>query len=144
MRVLQRPLHRGCGDILRHCAFDKTTGYKNEQAYRHTRSKIANMNTSDRGGLPASIFLNVGNLYIFTANIDVSDGLLNEKMGALRYVKHDEHANIVRLWLEFPTSAEGIIARAKIKQVMVANPIIQSQLVSMGLRTTTNTIYARH
>lgn len=37
---------------------------------------------------------------MITANIDVSDGLVNGNMGTLRYIEHDEHANLVRLWLE--------------------------------------------
>ncbi|KAL3194773.1 hypothetical protein MRX96_045940 [Rhipicephalus microplus] len=100
-------------DVFRHSACDKITGYKHEQAYRHMLSKMANKNTSERGEvLPASIFLSVGKLYMITANIDASDGVVNENMGTLRYIKHDEHANIMRLWLEFPTSAVGIVTRA--------------------------------
>ena len=44
--------------------------------------KVANMNASDMGSLPASIYLSIGKPYMITANIDVCDGLVNENMGA--------------------------------------------------------------
>ncbi|KAL3191544.1 hypothetical protein MRX96_059645 [Rhipicephalus microplus] len=98
------------GDVSRHYTCDKISDYKDEQAYRDTLSKMANMNTKDVGGLPAYICLSVGKPYIITASIDVSDDLVNGNMGTLRYITHYKHVNLVRLWLAFPASAVDIVA----------------------------------
>ncbi|KAL3225682.1 hypothetical protein MRX96_025717 [Rhipicephalus microplus] len=85
------------GDVLCHSACDKITGYKDEQAYIDTLSKMANVNTNDIGGCASLDFSERWQNNMIAANIDVSDGLIKDNMGTLRYIEHDEHANIVRL-----------------------------------------------
>ena len=116
---------------------------KNKQVHSDALTKVAKINASGMGGLPVSICLSIGKPYMITANINVSDGLVNENMGTLLYIKRDEHGNLVRLWVEFPTSTVGIVVPARTMHITTAHPYIEFQCLPVVMRTTTTTIYAR-
>ena len=91
----------------------------------------------------ALIYLNIGKAYMITANIDVSDSLVNANMGTLRYIEHDEHGNLLPLCLEFPTSTGGIVVPPRTKHITTAYPTIELKWVPGVMRATKSTIYVR-
>ncbi|KAL1444162.1 hypothetical protein MTO96_045648 [Rhipicephalus appendiculatus] len=96
-------------------------GHKSQNQYDNAKANLATMKLCDTGGVPARIYLCVGKPYMLTANVDVTDGLVNGAIGLLRYIQHHMEGNKVeRLWLDFPSETAGRLARLKVAPLRAA------------------------
>ncbi|GBM00009.1 hypothetical protein AVEN_1199-1, partial [Araneus ventricosus] len=94
-------------------ADDSITGYSKNSELVNARNQLHRLSAVETDGLPYSIKLKCGILYMVTANIDVEDGLVNGAVGILRHIelnigeKEEERKSnktkLVGLWIEFPS-----------------------------------------
>ncbi|KAH7970159.1 hypothetical protein HPB49_000268 [Dermacentor silvarum] len=80
---------------------------------------------------------------MITANIKVTDGLVNGSMGTLKYVKREDNNSTVRLRLQFPSLVVGIKARAKAQPIHQSNPRVHMNWVPIGQRAVTIVVIAK-
>lgn len=85
-------------------AQDSITGSQNAEQLAFLRQKLHKLSTIETGGLPYEIVFVLHKPYIITTNIDVTDGLANGAVGDLVDLEYDKDNNLIRVWLEFPTS----------------------------------------
>ena len=110
-------------------------GAKNKKEERALFKEFSKSN--DDSGLPFAIYLVLGYSYVFNMNIDVSDGLVNETIGILKYIekrkekknkdeifqqnqevfeeeKHgqEDQSSSIILWFEFENNSIGSVLRS--------------------------------
>ncbi|KAH9370815.1 hypothetical protein HPB48_006300 [Haemaphysalis longicornis] len=102
-------------------ADDIMIGHKSQNQFDDAKASLATMNVCGAGSLPAQTSLCVGNSYMLTANVDVTDELVKGVIGLLRYIQHDTEENkMARLCLVFPSEATGRVVRIKAAPVRTA------------------------
>lgn len=109
-------------------AIDKIIGAKSLKQKNTILASIKMLPSKDTNGLPYSLILQTGRLYMVTTNIDVSDGLFNGVTGTLEEVTVTKNNIPSVAWILFNDPQIGAEARSKFNQVkgnLVPIPIIQ-------------------
>lgn len=108
-------------------ARDTFVGYSTDEMLNKARLKMHKMKVMETGGLPWDLLLLEGSPYMVTSNVEIDDGLVNGAVGTLRYIENLSHTGEgdgppdMRLWLEFPDSETGSIARIKFRPVIASH-----------------------
>ncbi|KAK3915793.1 ATP-dependent DNA helicase pfh1 [Frankliniella fusca] len=108
-------------------ASDVFHGHGSQLAKRQMEYTINKSKTHQTMGLPKSIKLKIGAIYMVTYNVDTEDGICNGATGTLKQinygVNHKGEKKPLRVWIEFDDKSVGKIARKKLKSLIAINKI---------------------
>ncbi|KAK3914189.1 ATP-dependent DNA helicase [Frankliniella fusca] len=108
-------------------ASDVFHGHGSQLAKRQMEYTINKSKTHQTMGLPKSIKLKIGALYMLTYNVDTEDGICNGATGTLKQlnygINHKGEKKPLRVWIEFDDKSVGKIARKKLKSLIANNKI---------------------
>ncbi|KAK3923890.1 ATP-dependent DNA helicase [Frankliniella fusca] len=108
-------------------ASDVFHGHGSQLAKRQMEYTINKSKTHQTMGLPKSIKLKIGAIYMVTYNVDTEDGICNGATGTLKQINyginHKGEKKPLRVWIEFDDKSVGKIARKKLTSLIANNKI---------------------
>ena len=99
-------------------AYDRVQGNCTTQQKQFLLENTKSLPTKDTDGLPNSVLLKVGAIYMISLNVDVADGLFNGSTGVLKKIcfgTRGDNQIPIRVFMEFDDPLVGSMASAALR-----------------------------